>query len=162
MHKSIKIQTILLFLIIGLTQITFTQQYYVKNESNSPDGFSAVYMVNNYITPHFQLSAGIVETISGDKIYILASYYSGYDRFGARKLHIFIDDAEITVDRIVNRRQQNNHEIVGFEISRDLLKKLGSARNIRMQVRGNWLIEQDIDQLHIRRFGDFYNQHTRY
>lgn len=156
-----KLYSILLLLIVGFSQTTYTQQYYVKNDLNSRDGFSAVYMVNNYITPQLQLSAGIVKTITGNKLYILASHYSGYDRFGAKKIHIFIDGEEITVDRIVNRQRQNNHEIVGFEISSDLLKKLGSARNIRMQVRGNWSIEQDIDQLHIRRFGDFYNQHMR-
>jgi len=150
---------LLILLIIVSTQISFSQQYFVKNESNSQDGFSAVYMVNNYITPQFQLSAGIIETITGNTKYILACQYSGYDRFGARKIHIYLDDDEIIVDRIISQQRHNYHEIVGFEINSELLKKLGDARNIRMKVRGNWSIDQDIDQLHIRRFGEFYNQH---
>ncbi len=156
-----KFQTFVLFFIVVFSCAANAQNYYVKNEINPRDGSSAVYMVNNYVTPQLQLSAAVIQTRSGNRVHILACHYSGYDRFGAHTLHLFIDDEKITLDRIINRQRKNNNDIVGFEITGDLLRKLGHARTVRMHLRGNWSIEQDIDPLHIRRFGEFYNQHMR-
>jgi hypothetical protein len=156
-----KIHTFVLFLIVVFSHAAIAQNYYVKNESNPRDGSSVVYMVNNYITPQLQLSAGIVQTRSGNSTHILASHYTGHDRFNAHTMYLYIDGERITVDRIVNRQRNDKNEIVGFEISGDVLRKLGHAQNIRLHLRGNWSIEQDIDQVQIRRFGEFYNTYMR-
>lgn len=153
--------TFVLFFILVYPNGAYAQNYYVKNEKNPRDGSSAVYMVNNYITPQLQLSAAVIQTRSGSRVHILASHHSGYDRFGAHTLHLFIDNEPVTLDRVINRRRDNNTEIVGFKISEDLLRKLGNAQSLRVHVRGNWSIEQDIDRQHIQRFKEFYTRHMR-
>lgn len=156
-----KLLTYSLCFVVVFCYVSHAQNYYVKNESNPRDGSFAVYMVNNYVTPQLQLSAGIIQTSSGERMHILASHYTGYDRFGAQSIHLTIDNETITLDRIVNRQRNNNHEVVGFKTDRELLRKLGNAQNITMHLRGNWSIEQEIDRDHIRRFGEFYYKHMR-
>ncbi len=156
-----KLNILVLFFSVVLTYTSNAQNYFVKNESNPQDGSSMVYMMNNYITENLQLAAGIVETRSGNRMHILASHYKGYDRFAGQTLELVIDGEEITLDRIVNRQQHSNYEIIGFEINSDLLRKLGNAQEARLHLQGNWSIESDIDRVHIRRFGEFYSEHMR-
>jgi len=156
-----KLKIFVMFLSVVLTYTTNAQNYFVKNESNPRDGSSMVYMVNNYIADDLQLSAGIIETGSGNRIHILASHYTGYDRFSAQTIRLYVDSETIMLDRVVNRQRRNNHEIVGFEISDDVLRKLGNAQKVSIHLRGNWSIEKDIDRVHIRRFGEFYSKHMR-
>jgi len=147
--------------IVVLCNVANSQNYFVKNESNPRDGSTIVYMANNYIAPELQLSAGIIETRTGNRRHILASHYTGYDRFSGHTLYLYIDGEKVILDRIANQQRRGNHEIVGFEISSDLLRMLGDAQNVRIHFRGNWSIEREIDREHIRRFGEFYSQHIR-
>lgn len=76
-------------------------------------------------------------------------------------MELIIDGEKIILDTIINTQRRRNYEIVGFEVTRDILRKLGHAERVRLHVRGNWSIEREIDQVVIKRFGEFYFQHMR-
>ena len=156
-----KLYTGVLLFLAGITCIASAQEYFVKDERNLQHGFSAVYMVNNYVAPRLQLSAGMIERATGNRQYVLASHYNGQHRLRAREIRMQIDGEVVILDRIVNRQYTDNNEIVGFEISGDILKKIGTADRVRVQIRGNRFIEKEIDRIYISRFGDFYRQHLR-
>jgi hypothetical protein len=147
--------------VLVITLDAYAQNYYVKYDTNPRNGASATFMVNNFIAPQLQLAAGVVRNPSGEDVHILASHYTGYDRFSARTLHLVIDGEEIVLDTIIDSQRRRNNEIAGFQISEDVLRKLGTARNVRIALRGNWLIEKEIDGIHIERFAEFYTNHTR-
>ena len=151
----------ILFLVLILGDTGHGQSYYVKSESNPRDGSASVYMVNNFITPQLELSAGIIRSPNGSNVYLLTSHYSGYDRFSAHSLRLSVDGEVVTVNEIVNIRRRPNSEIVAFRISEDQFTKLGNAQKIRIYLRGNWSIEKEMDEENVQRFRDFYHTHMR-
>jgi hypothetical protein len=151
----------ILFLVLILGYTGHGQSYYVKNESNPRDGSSAVYMVNNFLTPQLELSAGIIRSPNGSNEYLLTSHYSGYDRFSAHSLRLSVDGEILDVKEIVNIRRRPNSEIVAFRISEDQFLKIGTAHRISIYLKGNWSIELDMEQKNVQRFRDFYHTHMR-
>ncbi len=137
------------------------QSYEVKVDKNSRKEISTVFMINNFITPEFELAGAIMHMPNEGYRYIMAVNYFGPQRMNAYRLEFDIDGINYSYEDTHKREQSYRHEIVGFEVAPEIFKRIGTASSVRVRLLGDHTIERDLDKTVSNRFLQFYNLHIR-